>query len=78
MHATASGRDSGDSGQMLLEPHVAEHRTQDQMAKSAEQTVEEADAASSTGGVLASGLILGEGIISIVNLLMASGRVPHL
>lgn len=28
--------------------------------------------------VLASGLILGEGIISIVNLALASGRVPHL
>ena len=77
-YATASGRDSGDSGQMLLEPHVAEHRTQYQLAKSAEQTVEEADAASSTVVVLASGLILGEGIISIVNLLMASGGVPHL
>lgn len=28
--------------------------------------------------VLASGLILGEGILSIVNLALASGRVPHL
>ncbi|RAK98565.1 OPT family oligopeptide transporter [Aspergillus ibericus CBS 121593] len=37
-----------------------------------------ADAASSTVVVLASGLILGEGIISIVNLLLASGGVPHL
>lgn len=39
---------------------------------------EKADAASSTVVVLASGLILGEGIMSIVNLLLASGRVPHL
>lgn len=39
---------------------------------------EKADAASSTLVVLASGLILGEGIMSIVNLLLASGRVPHL
>lgn len=28
--------------------------------------------------VLASGLILGEGVVSIVNLLMASLNVPHL
>ncbi|KAL4939380.1 hypothetical protein BDV06DRAFT_199067 [Aspergillus oleicola] len=37
-----------------------------------------ADAASSSVVVLASGLILGEGILSIVNLLLASGGVPHL
>lgn len=43
-----------------------------------EQTTKDADVASSTVVVLASGLILGEGIISIVNLLLASGRVPHL
>lgn len=42
------------------------------------QAVEKADAASSTIVVLASGLILGEGIMSIVNLLLASGKVPHL
>jgi OPT family oligopeptide transporter len=45
---------------------------------SAEQASEKTDAASSTVVVLASGLILGEGIMSIVNLLLASGRVPHL
>lgn len=28
--------------------------------------------------VLASGLILGEGVVSIVNLLLASANVPHL
>ena len=28
--------------------------------------------------VLASGLVLGEGVVSIVNLLLASARVPHL
>ncbi|KAL4900988.1 hypothetical protein BDW74DRAFT_170528 [Aspergillus multicolor] len=38
----------------------------------------DADAASSSVVVLASGLILGEGIMSIVNLLLASGSVPHL
>ncbi|KAK1146539.1 OPT super [Aspergillus melleus] len=42
------------------------------------QTAKDADVASSTVVVLASGLILGEGIISIVNLLLASGGVPHL
>ncbi|KAE8143324.1 OPT oligopeptide transporter protein-domain-containing protein [Aspergillus pseudotamarii] len=42
------------------------------------QTIKDTDAASSTVVVLASGLILGEGIISIVNLLLASGGVPHL
>ncbi|OKP06425.1 hypothetical protein PENSUB_6415 [Penicillium subrubescens] len=45
---------------------------------SAEEATAKADAASSTVVVLASGLILGEGIMSIVNLLLASGRVPHL
>ncbi|KAL4934166.1 OPT family oligopeptide transporter [Aspergillus undulatus] len=39
---------------------------------------DDADAASSSVVVLASGLILGEGIMSIVNLLLASGGVPHL
>jgi uncharacterized oligopeptide transporter (OPT) family protein len=28
--------------------------------------------------VLASGLILGEGVVSILNLLLASAKVPHL
>ena len=37
-----------------------------------------ADVASSSVVVLASGLILGEGILSIVNLLLASGKVPHM
>ncbi|KAJ5950421.1 uncharacterized protein N7479_008834 [Penicillium vulpinum] len=43
-----------------------------------QQASEKADAASSTVVVLASGLILGEGIMSIVNLLLASANVPHL
>ncbi|CAG7976475.1 unnamed protein product [Penicillium salamii] len=46
--------------------------------QSPDQESEKADAASSTVVVLASGLILGEGLMSIVNLLLASGRVPHL
>ncbi|KAJ5179456.1 hypothetical protein N7492_002666 [Penicillium capsulatum] len=40
--------------------------------------IEKADIASSTVVVLASGLILGEGIMSIGNLLLASGKVPHM
>ncbi|KAJ5091478.1 hypothetical protein NUU61_006348 [Penicillium alfredii] len=44
----------------------------------AQKAAETADAASSSVVILASGLILGEGILSIVNLLLASGRVPHL
>ncbi|PLB35070.1 OPT family oligopeptide transporter [Aspergillus candidus] len=48
------------------------------VGKSPEQISQAADAASSTVVVLASGLILGEGILSIANLLMASGGVPHL
>lgn len=36
------------------------------------------DASSSTVVVLASGLILGEGVLSIANLILASFKVPHL
>lgn len=73
--AATSAHDGPSHGyhpSMLLgPPHMVDGR-------SAEQTAEEADAVSSTVVVLASGLILGEGIISIVNLLLASGGVPHL
>ncbi|KAJ5793722.1 hypothetical protein N7457_000321 [Penicillium paradoxum] len=55
-----------------------ESELQSGQRSSAEQASEKADAAASTVVVLASGLILGEGIMSIVNLLLASGRVPHL
>ncbi|KAJ5917385.1 hypothetical protein N7466_010939 [Penicillium verhagenii] len=47
-------------------------------SSSAQQASEKADAASSTVVVLASGLILGEGLVSIVNLVLASAKVPHL
>lgn len=47
-------------------------------ARSGPAPTTDADDASSSVVVLASGLILGEGIISIVNLLLASGSVPHL
>lgn len=36
------------------------------------------DSTSSTIVILASGLILGEGIVSILNLILASAKVPHL
>jgi OPT family oligopeptide transporter len=55
-----------------------ESETSESGPSSAVQASEKADAASSAVVVLASGLILGEGIMSIVNLLLASGRVPHL
>ncbi|KAJ6022424.1 hypothetical protein N7499_007739 [Penicillium canescens] len=55
-----------------------ESETSEREPSSAERASEKADAASSAVVVLASGLILGEGIMSIVNLLLASGRVPHL
>jgi OPT family oligopeptide transporter len=53
-------------------------RSAQSVPTTAKEDSEKADAASSTVVVLASGLILGEGIMSIVNLLLASGRVPHL
>ncbi|GKZ30365.1 hypothetical protein AbraIFM66950_008866 [Aspergillus brasiliensis] len=61
---TAEGRAGSSSGH--------HHQRQQQAA------AKEADSSSSSVVVLASGLILGEGIISIVNLLLASGGVPHL
>ena len=48
------------------------------LSQPSQQTFDKADAASSTIVVVASGLILGEGILSIVNLLLASAGVPHL
>ncbi|OJJ35122.1 hypothetical protein ASPWEDRAFT_40286 [Aspergillus wentii DTO 134E9] len=63
---------------LTVEPHAAESTSHAAVAKSPEQAAKEADAASSAVVVLASGLILGEGILSIVNLLLASGKVPHL
>lgn len=42
-----------------------------------EEQEEQEDESESTVIVLASGLILGEGVVSIVNLVLASFRVPH-
>ncbi|KAJ5676904.1 uncharacterized protein N7477_002537 [Penicillium maclennaniae] len=61
-----------------LDPGSSTEVQRGQEDSSSAQEREKADAASSTVVVLASGLILGEGILSIVNLLLASGHVPHL
>ena len=70
---TSENGDRGSSSQATTGPETLSV----QGSPSAQES-EKADAASSTVVVLASGLILGEGIMSIVNLLLASGRVPHL
>lgn len=59
---------SGSSGQEVMERDdgIDEH---DEDAQ---------DESSSTLVVLASGLILGEGVVSIINLILASAGVPHL
>ncbi|KAJ5826748.1 hypothetical protein N7447_003511 [Penicillium robsamsonii] len=67
----------GDSTSMGS-PTDAELPVEQRVSTTTEQTSEKEDATSSTIVVLASGLILGEGIMSIVNLLLASARVPHL
>lgn len=46
--------------------------------QSSHQDTDSEDMASSTVIILASGLILGEGVVSIVNLGLASAKVPHL
>jgi OPT family oligopeptide transporter len=59
--------------------HPAMPRTDaDDPTKPTARATDDADAASSSVVILASGLILGEGIMSIVNLVLASGSVPHL
>lgn len=68
-HATSSGDSQIPPGPRNSHDHSP--RTQ-------ETRISAADTASSSVVVLASGLILGEGILSIINLLLASGRVPHL
>ncbi|KAE8353633.1 OPT superfamily oligopeptide transporter [Aspergillus coremiiformis] len=83
---TANAQDLEPPTELANETPSQDHTAQPQttnnrspVARNApRQAIKEADAASSTVVVLASGLILGEGIISIVNLLLASGGVPHL
>lgn len=69
--------ENGDRGRSSSQPATGPEMLSAQGPPTAQES-EKADAASSTVVVLASGLILGEGIMSIVNLLLASGRVPHL
>ncbi|KAJ5082392.1 hypothetical protein N7532_011435 [Penicillium argentinense] len=79
-HAAPSNRRPGSAGSVDAagdSTNVEGRSVRDQTASTI-QAAEKADAASSTVVVLASGLILGEGIMSIVNLLLASGKVPHL
>ncbi|KAF7597542.1 hypothetical protein BBP40_000020 [Aspergillus hancockii] len=70
----AKSRDTARTTQLPNEDHAHE----DNAPRADNTAVKDADTASSTVVVLASGLILGEGIISIVNLLLASGGVRHL
>ncbi|KAJ5975659.1 hypothetical protein N7481_009366 [Penicillium waksmanii] len=76
-HAAPANSRPESSGAVVGAGTAEGDSTQDQ-SRSPEQIAEKADVASSTVVVLASGLILGEGIMSIVNLLLASGKVPHL
>ncbi|KAJ5126927.1 hypothetical protein N7448_007706 [Penicillium atrosanguineum] len=76
-HATPA-RPVSAEGINGVDPGASAEVQSGQEGSSSAQEREKADAASSTIVVLASGLILGEGILSIVNLLLASGRVPHL
>lgn len=76
-HAAPANSRPGSSGAVDGAGTVDGDSTRGQ-SYSPEQVAEKADVASSTVVVLASGLILGEGIMSIVNLLLASGKVPHL
>ncbi|KAK2768210.1 hypothetical protein FQN54_000062 [Arachnomyces sp. PD_36] len=64
-----------DEGQ---DEHEDEDEDADAAALRKAQADEDEDESSSTVIVLASGLILGEGVVSIVNLVLASFGVPHL
>ncbi|GIJ83666.1 hypothetical protein Asppvi_002496 [Aspergillus pseudoviridinutans] len=78
-HTSKSTASPSDPGETVADQAPGGSRVPAAVAgKTAEQAAREADAASSSVVVLASGLILGEGIISIVNLLLASVSVPHL
>lgn len=79
-HAASATRRPGSSSSAggAGTPHATDGHSIAGQSETPEQVAEKADVASSTVVVLASGLILGEGIVSIVNLLLASGKVPHL
>lgn len=69
---TIADPNTNTSGGTSGEPATAPAMT------SSQQQTKQADEVSSTVVVLASGLVLGEGIISILNLVLASAGVPHL
>lgn len=76
-HQTESHTASGSDSHPPPGPGPQESIGHSSRTPERESRISAADTASSVV-VLASGLILGEGIISIINLLLASGRVPHL
>lgn len=72
---------AGNIGSPTVAPSTSAYpaRTDEQLQQWRQrQADQEADETSSTVIVLASGLVLGEGIISILNLVLASSDVPHL
>lgn len=73
-----SHRRAEEASNMRIEPHPSDSRIDTRRPRESGHTINQADTASSSVVILASGLILGEGIVSIVNLLLASGHVPHL
>ncbi|CBF88960.1 hypothetical protein AN0700.2 [Aspergillus nidulans FGSC A4] len=82
-HTNHTKKDDGfkpatEPAQSVLSRRPVESENRKPTSPVAGNADDDADAASSSVVVLASGLILGEGIVSIVNLLLASGRVPHL
>lgn len=77
-HSKTTSNQINDENATGMGPSTETEVQSSQRSSSAEQASAKADDASSTVVILASGLILGEGILSIVNLLLASGRVPHL
>ncbi|GAD99838.1 oligopeptide transporter, OPT family, putative [Paecilomyces variotii No. 5] len=73
LHQRLNRRDSSAAGGNIDSDHGEAESDAGEREDEGEQ-----DESSSTVVVLASGLILGEGVISIVNLILASGGVPHL
>ncbi|KAL4879361.1 OPT oligopeptide transporter protein-domain-containing protein [Aspergillus karnatakaensis] len=75
--SSAKKQDTASSVQLQTDSSENDERSAIN-GKDISKATDDADAASSSVVVLASGLILGEGIVSILNLVLASGGVPHL
>ncbi|EED21489.1 oligopeptide transporter, OPT family, putative [Talaromyces stipitatus ATCC 10500] len=73
--ATTDEQDSTSSSPLISEPTKVRSTTK---AQPSPLDPSQEDTSSSTVVVLASGLILGEGVLSIANLVLASLGVPHL